>query len=371
MNRKILAWVPVLAMGLVSGCGDNANHASKDVAKTISVFSAPADVVIAKLGPREITVGDFRDRLAFETGLYKRSMMRSPQRPSNVERALLEFEETRLGRILPQLFHCALLENYLEAECGGLEVDGAEREFAKFLSLQGKKAVSAGMDGFAAELGVRPEFLKDAVLVGLREQKAYLHLDPAYTNVTAQEIEAGLKRLDDYTARAVASNALARTACSNALQRVKGGADFAETGRALGAEDTEELTDWGWFNRDDIDRQCKDPAFKRWAFKAKVGDIGGPFDVDDGLSIVKVLDRQEGTAVASMASQQAEEVHLARINFVMYEENPEPRTVEHCRASLLAWKRENVQKRLFERLFKETKVEYPNGDQMDFRRNRK
>ena len=360
-------------MGLVAGCGDGESRVAAENG-AVAVFTAPNETVLTRVGGDEITVGDFRHRLEFETAVHKLTMIRSKNPPKDAEKRLAKFTEARARQVLPQLVHCALLDRYLDEKCGGREVEGAEKILEKAVKRYGKKIrrKDLTLEGFAAELGVEPAYLRDQFLLPAREDKARLCFDPASTNVTEKEIDEGLKRMDAYTEKAVASNRVTWATCSNVLAQVRAGADFATIGKSYGAEDTEEATEWGWFNRDDFDMMAKElPAFKEWAFAAKVGDIGGPFDIDDGLSIVKVVGRQDGTEAPSEASKQVEEVQLVRINFVMIEENPEPRTREHCREALLNWKARKAQERLFKGLFNETKIEYPNGTKIDFRRNGK
>ena len=365
MTRRILSLIFALAMGVLVGCGKE--EVSTD---GIAVFSAPAETVLARVGERAITVGDFRKRLNFETSVYRLTMMNAKHKPKDAEKRLAGFERSRLRLVLPQLVHVALLDGYLESACGGAAVKGEEAILARSVKKLGAKIGKKGaaLAEVAAEIGVEPDYLKKQFLIPPQETKARLCFDPASTNVTEKEVDEGLARLDAYTARAVASNKVTRATCERTLAEVRGpGADFAAIAKTCGADNPQEAVEWGWFNREDFDMMAKScPAFKRWAFTAKVGDIGGPFDIDDGLSIVKVVGRQEGSEKASMVTKQVEEVQLVRINFAMAEEQPEPRTREHCRAALLNWKAQDAQNRLFTKLFNEATIDYPSGSKLDF-----
>ena len=83
---------------------------------------------------------------------------------------------------------------------------------------------------------------------------------------------------------------------------------------------------------------------------------------------MKIVGRQEGSEKASMVTKQVEEVQLVRINFAMAEEQPEPRTREHCRAALLNWKAQDAQNRLFTKLFNEATIDYPSGSKLNFKK---
>ena len=367
MTRRILSSILVLATGALAGCG-------KEAASTgaVAVFTAPAETVIARVGETPITVGDYRRRLAFETSVYRLTLMNSKHAPKDPEKRLETFERSRLRNVLPNLVHIALLDRYLDSSCGGRTVRNEGKVIAQAVKRLGAKVGRKGgtLEEIAGAIGVEPDYLKGQLLLPAREAKARLCFDPAHTNVTEKEIDEGLARLDDYTARAVASNKTIRATCAKALDAVrKKGANFAAVGSSYGSEVAGEASEWGWFNRDDFGMMAKNcPAFMRWAFTAKVGDIGGPFDLDDGLSIVKLVGHQKGSQADSMASKQVEEVQLVRICFPMIDEHPEPRTREHCRSVLLEWKSRNAQNRLFTKLFDETKIDYPGGVKLNFSR---
>ena len=363
--KKGMVITGLLTVFLV-GCGQE----KKVGTEAVAVFTAPAETVIARVGETEITVGDYRRRLGFETAVYRLTMMNSKHKPKDAEKRLAGFERSRLRVILPQLVHIALLDRYLASACGGAEVPDEERIVTRGVQKLGAKIGRKGgsIVEVAKEIGVEPEYLAAQILVPAREVKARIVFEPASTNVTEQEIDEGLARQAAYTERAIATNRVTRATCEKTLAEVvKPGADFVSIAKTCGADNPKEATEWGWFNRDDFDMMAKGcPAFKRWAFAAKVGDIGGPFDIDDGLSIVKVVGRQDGAERASMATKQVEEVQLVRINFAMAEETPEPQTREYCRSALLTWKAQDSQNRLFTKLFNETTIDYPSGSKLDF-----
>ena len=295
-------------------------------------------------------------------------MENKPNGPSakDIEKRLKGLVIQRQSAIVPLLVHDALCKVYLKANCGGEEVSGADAYVSRHL----KKIVPhvrrlQTLEAFSAEAGVDPAYFRDQILMDLRDEKALRHFDPAVTNVSEAEIDAGLARLDAYTARAVASNRVTWATCSNALARVRSGVDFAAVNREFGGMDEEEAKEWGFFSR----KELENDALRTWAFGAKVGEVGGPFDLDDGLSLVKVLKHEKGTAEDTMASAGVESVTLARITFPMIVEQPEPRTRDHCRRVLQAQNVRWAKKRLFEKLFGEVKIDYPNGNSLDFTDN--
>jgi len=351
-----------LLVGLLNGCGEKKSPATSG--GPIAVFKVPEETELVKVGDRVITAGDFRRRFAYETGVFSFTMKNAKQAPKDPEKRLAIFESQRLPRIVPQLVHCALLDQYLDTSCGGRDVKDADKEVENaVLHFLPKKQRALGLDGLVKAIGTTPEYFKEQILVSAREEKARLVFDPASKTVSEKEVDEGLARMDAYTARAVASNQVIWVSASNVLARVKSGADFAELGNNVG-DAGHESEEWGSFEQSELESV----PLRTWAFSAKVGEVGGPFEVEDGLSIVKLLDRQGGTAESSLASAQTAEVTLARINLPMIDENPEPKTREHCHKALLGWKARDAKKRLFEKLLKETKIEYPNGDKLDFKK---
>jgi len=351
-----------MTLGIVAGCGDSEGVAPKN--GSISVLTAPEKTVLCKVGDRSITVGDFRRRLAYETGIFRFTMMNAKQPPKDSAKRLAIFESQRLPNVLPELVHCALLDEYLASACGGREVKGADKEIEKaVLHLLPKKQRALGLAGLVEKIGTTQDYFTEQVLVAAREEKARLVFDPSSDTVSEKEIDEGLARMEAYTARAVASNRVIWVSASNVLAQVKAGADFAELGRKNG-DAGEEGAEWGSFEKSELEGA----ALQNWAFTAKVGEVGGPFEVEDGLSVVKLLSREGGTESSSLASAKTAEATLARINFPLIEENPEPKTREHCHNALLGWKARKAKKQLFEKLFKEAKIEYPNGDTLDFKK---
>jgi len=358
--KKLTFILPLFVLVCLCGCGEKTSVASSN--GPIRVFDVPPETVLATVNGRALTAQDFRFRLAFETGVFSYTMQYAAQKPKDGAARVALFERQRLSGVMPQLVHCALLDAYLESACGGRDVKYAEKEFAKAVNrLMPKKARKEGLEGLAKAIGLTPEYVKEQVLVSAREDKARLVFEPASTNVTEKEIDEGLARMDAYTAMAVATNRATWATASNVLAQIKAGADFAKLGRTNG-DAGGEATEWATFERDEFENA----SLRDWAFSAKDGAVGGPFEVDDGVSIVKVLRSKAGTDVASLASAGAAEVTLARINFPLFEENPEPKTRQHCREALLAWKANQAKERLFKKLLNEAKIAYPNGGKLDF-----
>ena len=138
--------------------------------------------------------------------------------------------------------------------------------------------------------------------------------------------------------------------------------------RAFGLDFVEAAKKYSVFGPDEAERWTMDEyseianeKLRDWAFSAPVGSIGGPFDVPDGLAIVKIVDRSDGPLEPSLASELVANVTLSRIGFYMIVPDPEPRTREHVREALTKWKMKNAQMSFFKELHDGMKIEYPQG----------
>lgn len=343
---------------VVESSGERGDYKDSSSTNEVRVSSLKADDVLVAVNGRPVTVADWRRRLDFEKALF--TLRHKDKSAARLEADLKSFLSMRGQQILNQLVAQYLVADYLaENKVSFAESDReAERERqvkAMHLKISYEKLASdLGPDiGYADAQFLYPFYVKLA-----RE-----HFDPACKAVSDQEIDAGLERMESYYQMATASNAVTYAACSNLIARLQGErTDFAVQARLAGVQDLEEAGYWDSFEPSEIE----DPELKQWAFKAPVGSVGGPFLLEDGLSIVKILEREEGTEEASLASGGVAAVELARMTFDYIEPEPEPRTREHVREALLQWKAGQVQKRMFEDFQERSPLVFPNGRDLDF-----
>ncbi|MGN0851950.1 MAG: peptidylprolyl isomerase [Kiritimatiellia bacterium] len=329
----------------LGGCG---RSDSPPTAAARDVFAERPDVAMAVVDGARVTVGDYRARCRIELWMYKR------RRPNLADAALRQFVASRSDVVLPELMNQRLIDRYLAAAGVAFDEAQMDKAVAAVWARIGEKRPPADV---AAEIGVPEAFLRRQFAAPAMVEAAVRAFDPDSAKISEAEIDAGLARQAAYAERARATNALNYAACSNALARVRAGEDFAAVGSACGQQDTDEAAAWGDFEPDELDSE----ALRAWAFTAPVGSVGGPFELEDGLSIVKILAREAGTLADSLASKGVASVSLARITFRLADEEPEPRTRAHVRKALLNWKAKQAQKALFADLHGKMKVDYPNG----------
>ena len=341
-----------LLTAVITGC----NRGEDNPTAEIDLSRAPDRQVLIRVGAGTVTAGDFRARLALETQIYTHKNEKRP----DFKAALARYRESRVGAILPLLANQALLAHYVKTS--GVVLPEDQKAFVLKSSLA-RCGWRDGVTAAAKSVGVAPEFLELQFLQAALTEKAREHFDPSCLTVTDAEIDEGLARQTAYYERAVATNAITYAACSNVLAKVVAGADFAATGAKVMGDDAEEAVRWGVFEYDELDTD----EIRKWAFEAPIGAIGGPFALDDGLAIVKILERNDGALRQSMAAESVADVTLARINFPLVVEEPEPRTRDYVRKALLKWKGERAQERLFASLMEAHPLVYPQGTNFVFK----
>ena len=324
----------------------------------VNVFTAPEDAVLVNVNGEAITAGDFRNRYSLEESIYR--SRKKNLTVEQLERATLQFMENRKFKILALLVNQELISQYLDKESIKISENEAQSEIE--LSLK-KLSFKGTLDTYAEKLKVNANYLKEQLLVPIEERKAYERFGGAPIEVSEKEITEGILRQDRYYERAVASNAVTYATCSNLYKKiVKDNLNFIEAGKTYGQYSIEDAEYWERMEATEIEN----PDMKKWAFTAPVGSIGGPFDLEDGLSIVKILERTEGTLEESAVSLGVSEVTLARITFYMLDPEPEPRTREFVRSALYNREKNRRLKRLFEKLHSEMKLDYPYGNNFIF-----
>lgn len=362
MRRIVVFFAAVLSAAVFSGC--DFSSPKVDLWPEVPVFTVDANVVLANVNGEDVTAGDYRDRYNVEKAIYRYSNGRKAA--AQIDQMVEQFMAGRMGKILAEIVNQRLIDQYLRKEGVKVQKEAVDAFVDDCLrKFQYKKG---GLDDFAKELGVDDGYFRRQLTTPLRVDAARNHFGKGPFTVTEAEIDEGLARQDRYRDMAVASNAVTWATCSNVLAKVREpDVDFAVAGEKYGQYKPDEAVRWETLEYSEIEND----ELKEWAFKAPVGSIGGPFDLDDGLSIVKILDRTDGTLLDSVVTEQVADVTLARITFYMLVTDPEPHTREFVRESLTRWKADKAQKELFKKLHDEMKLVYVHGDNFTFETKKK
>jgi len=181
--------------------------------------------------------------------------------------------------------------------------------------------------------------------------------------VTDADVGEFYTKYNEYLEKCAATNALvmARGRLFREWLDAGAGEDFA----ALADRFSEFLHEddpgglWGEFTLVEID----DPAVRKAAEELPVGGVGGPFDTEEGMLLIKVLGR-EGGGGDSVFNTNPLKVRLARIGLRMYDDvkpgDPLPERGEVYR-ELVRDRMEELHGEFFPRLRAAARIEYPNG----------
>lgn len=358
---------------LVAGCGKDASTPVKagTDGKLDPLTRGDSEVLVVVNG-KSITCGDFKKRLAVEKAFYGLRFRRRGEQGAVLEKRLAPFAEARKRTMIPRLVNNVLVQDELAKAKLTLPEDQVKSTLKAACSGAGIKKVD--LAALVEKLGVADvDYLQRELLQEVGHKVLREHLFPESLTVSEKEIDEGLERQNKYYARAVASNAVTYVTCSNALAKINAGMDFGEAFRTFNAVDGDNSPEGEVFDLEDFetDVELLKPHMKRlkdWALSAKIGSVSGPWEMEDGLAIVKIAAREDGAKDRSVVSLEDEaEVTLARIVFEMIEPEPEPRTREFVKGSLLKWKADQAQRKMFEKLHAEMKLEYPLGTNFTFK----
>lgn len=373
MIRNIAISFVLLAV-FAGGCGRNdvgekVGNGQGDVVDPC--HRRDSDVLVVVNGA-PVRCGDFKRRLDLERAIVKYRVLQKSNgkaREEDVSKYLDDYSKDRMPRLVSELVNNLLLSQTMSKHGLVISNEVAEKTIRNASRAFGVK--KDGEKGVSARIGFSDAaYIRDQLLYPLRYKILREYMYPDCRTVTEKEVDEGLERQNRYYARAIASNTVTYATCSNVLAQIKAGTidflsaakKYSQVGSAEDAEEGEEF-DGEDFAPEDEEYKKHLAKLKKWAYSAKIGSVSGPWEMEDGLSIVKLLARSEGGAGVE---DEPEEVKLARITFIMLEPEPEPRTREFVRESLLKWKANRAQKQMFEKLHAETKLEYPLGTNFQF-----
>jgi parvulin-like peptidyl-prolyl isomerase len=170
-----------------------------------------------------------------------------------------------------------------------------------------------------------------------------------------EDLQQMRERLTRYNQMCEATNALVKARAAAALERIRKGEDFAAVARDV-SEDKKTAEAgglWGEFTRSEID----DDGVRNAAFSLPVGAVSEPFDTEEGLVIIKVLER---TGIDSVVAAASAQVKLGRLFFRLGELMTIPEEAE-MRKELERTRLEELQSQWIPALLPKYRVEFPNG----------
>ena len=212
-------------------------------------------------------------------------------------------------------------------------------------------SLADAIGGDAGELFRKAPYV-DAQDALLRQSVTTNDLD----HVSEAEIQERLAFVAKFDANAEKLNAKARERLAEAKKRILAGADFAAEARNIAdVVNPQYGEEWGRF---EIQEFPSNEELHKWLLTAQPGDISDPVDLDDGLAIVKVVERGKGEAPDGVEPPDA--FTLVRCTTKAFEKMRFQDRAEMTQ-QLLLWKREDAQRTLGTMLTDRAVIEYPNG----------
>ena len=304
----------------------------------------PEDVIVSVNGEK-LTRQKYDEILDRMTEIYRSSS------PASQKQELAWFRQAKAKTLVNEFVTKQTLLQ--EAKQRGLKPSPANLStMEKLLAWQAKKTGKT-TEEFLRSLGPAA----DAVRQDVADQALIITLQQAEFGDRLHVTEADIKKMRDralqYNEMCAKTNALATAKAKAICKRLGDGEDFFAV--ADKESDDKDSADgvWGVFARGEIE----DAKVRHAAFTLPVGAFSQPIDTEDGLVIIKVLER---TGVDSPVAEVSATVKLGRILLHMGEYDP-VKNDAMLRDELTKKRLLDLQREWLPVLSKKMRVEFPNG----------
>ncbi len=322
-----------------------------------AIDELPDDGIVVSVDGQRLTRRDLLDIAKFQATLYARKM-NLPERDPKV----IEFQNRCEKEAIFEFVMQKLLSNAAR-ERGISFTSEIERSCVTNLSsVFNIPEEDSGFDSLARMAKVSPKIVSSYIADNRLSELLQKSLIVSPEDIGGASVSNYISHIESISQECQASNKLQRAALEQALADLSGGMTFDEA-----AEKYSEVKDggsvWGEFTPTELrmheyspDKLCK------WAFSSPVGSITPePLDIDDGLSIVKILSRTDGVVEESSVSIVPEaSVELARITRRVFDP-PHVPSYEEARVMLAESRTREVIENLNQSVFMRACIEYPNG----------
>jgi hypothetical protein len=171
--------------------------------------------------------------------------------------------------------------------------------------------------------------------------------------LTDEDVEKAKQRIVHYNEMCDATNKLVIARGERVVKELRAGADFKKMAEQYSEAEGEEDGYWDEFTRYEID----DANVRHAAFSLPVGAISDPFDTEEGLVIIKILERNGLDAVG--ATEEAS-VKLGRILLRMAQSRS-PLPEEELRKELAREKKKQLLVSFITQIKTKSRIEFPHG----------
>ena len=356
LRAHILANVLLAAVLLVAGCGKDEPKAPGlyiDETKSILMKDLSPRDVIVRVNGVGITKHDFLIRRSLNENVYR---LRNKIELGVKNKKAKNYIRSAERDIPNEYIRHELIRQ--AADAAGIEVSEKrlKSEFKKFLNYIGRPKDSK--DKVVAILGkeevrVLVDFMRDGIRAEvLRDSLA----TNGYYTVTDEMVSNHLARITAWNENADRLNAKARKKANQFREKVVNGGDFVELGKKTAQIRPEYVEKWDSFQLMEFTEENQ--QLRDWLATANAGDISGPIDLDDGIAIVKVVDKWKEPQ--GQGHEPVDEFELVRCTFKAYQYTLNE-TEDEIRRQYLVELEKNLMGQLGERLWKNAVIEFPNG----------
>lgn len=267
-----------------------------------------------------------------------------------------------------QLVRRALVKNEaakLGIKPGEAEMRKAEKRYMATIKRKGKPFSSVGgilgLDDISpVKSAIESEVLSELVLIASSTNNL--------KSVSDADVDARMKWIKEWNERADATNAVQRARAEQAKKDILGGGIFADIASNRSDKAKNEGTQWLIYDIQEALDESEE--FGAWLAASRQGDISDPIELEDGLSVIGVVNIVED-GDAKDGDKPQKQYELVRCLFDVYETLDEPESREELAKGMLAERKNAAMRELGERLTADAKIEFPLGDGIFARRKAK
>ena len=355
--RYIIAALSGVAVLMMSGCSQESHPTNPGVyvndKRVVSIHELRLSDPVLYVNGEKITKRDFEELLLLRDRIWR---IRQNEAPEASEQDLDAFRMHVGDSMLIELIHRAMFRQYAKeigVEPPQEKVEVAAVELLKLLGRPNSTVEKLAnlIGGDAGELFRKIPYV-DAQDAMLRQSVTTNDLD----NVSDAEMKRRVEFVKRFDANAEAMNERAKERLLAAKKRILSGADIAEEAKKIfDTVHPEYAKKWGRF---EIQEFPADEDLHKWLLTAKAGDISDPLDLEDGIAIVKVIEKGKGEAPEGITPPDAFTLVRCTVKAL---EKMRYQSPDEMRRQLLFWKRQEAQQKLGTMLTAKAVIEYPNG----------
>ena len=321
----------------------------------LKFVSMPESTVFVRVNGEPVTFGDLGRQIAYEEKIKRLNLerMSSP----DIEGQLENFRIWRRTSVIPEYVNALLVDQ--EAKKKGIVA--SDERINEAIEKVLKSVKIASEDIFLQRMKMKKADFRAVVDKEVRRDLLLEALYPDIVDISTNDMREVAERFASFNAVAEATNAAQRAICAAIIDEVKKGLPFEEAFTKYNQVEAEKGCTWGYFYRQDLKNNEK---LQTWAFSAPVGSVSGPFEWEDGLCVVKIANRTEGTKEEYSVSASVSTVDLQRITLLYSETLPVPEG-DALRQKISEARRSESLVELIKKLHEGMQLEYPNGTMVD------